>query len=265
MRLRIEAKLDYFLPSRADILLQMEAAPLPDQRVIEDRLSLGSDAEPTAIPAEEEIGRRRWTQGEGRFAAHYEALVEVERSPPDWERLHQIPLGRLPGETVKYLWPSRYCLPDRLGEFPRREFGALSGGAKAAAAARWIGDNIEYKPGCSDSSTAAHDSFEEKRGICRDFAHIMIAMMRALDVPARMVSAYAFQLKPPDFHAVVEVYLADANGRGNWHLVDPTGLAPVAGLVRIGVGRDAADVSFMTIFGGGARLNSQEVSVQLAS
>lgn len=264
MRLRIEARLDYSLAARADILLQLEAAPMADQRVVEDRLSLGRDAPLTAIAAEEGIGRRRWTQGEGRFTADYEALVEVERSAPDWARLRKVPLGDLPGEAVKYLWPSRYCLPERFSDFAWREFGRLSGGPQAAAAARWIGENIEYRPGCSDSSTAAHDSFEEKRGICRDFAHVMIAMMRALDVPARMVSAYAFKLQPPDFHALVEVYLADEDGRGGWHPIDPTGLAPVEGLVRIGVGRDAADVSFMTIFGGSATLNSQKVSVQSA-
>jgi transglutaminase-like putative cysteine protease len=90
----------------------------------------------------------------------------------------------------------------------------------------------------------------------------MITMLRAFDVPARMVSAYAWRLSPPDFHAVVEVYLADANGNAAWHLVDPTGLAPVEGIVRIGVGRDATDVSFMTIFGGTASLNYQAVRVE---
>ena len=112
-------------------------------------------------------------------------------------------------------------------------------------------------PGCSDAETTAHDTFEAREGICRDFAHVMISMARALDIPARMVSAYAWKLDPPDFHAVVEVYL-----EGGWYLVDPSGLAPIDGLVRIGVGRDAVDASFMTIFGGSAELNSQSVSVE---
>jgi transglutaminase-like putative cysteine protease len=84
----------------------------------------------------------------------------------------------------------------------------------------------------------------------------MISFARALDMPARMVSAYAWRLDPPDFHAVVEVYLD-----GGWYLIDPTGLAPVDGLVRIAVGRDATDISFMTIFGS-ATLNFQSVSVE---
>jgi transglutaminase-like putative cysteine protease len=264
MRLRIDAELDYFLPERADILLQLEVAQMPDQRLAEDRLTAGTDTPLTPIAGEDGIGRRTWTGGEGRFTAHYHAIVDVERAAPDFAQLDRVPLGAVPGEAVQYLWPSRYCQPERMKPFVDDQFGHLGGGAQIAAMEAWINANLEYRPGCSDANTTAHDSFQSKRGICRDFAHVLIAMVRALDVPARMVSAYAWKLDPPDFHAVVEVYLADAQGVGGWHLVDPTRLAPIEGLVRIGVGRDATDISFMTIFGGTAELNRQSVRVEKA-
>jgi transglutaminase-like putative cysteine protease len=262
MRLRIDAELDYHLPQPADVLLAIEAAPMTDQRLIEDRLTVGTAVPLTPVPAEEGIGRRTWTGGHGRFTAHYEAVVEVERNAPDLSRLETVPLRALPGPAIAYLWPSRYCQPERMKPFAMERFGGLGGGAQAAAIAEWTRANLEYAPGCSDANTTAHDSFEQKKGICRDFAHVMISLARALDIPARMVSAYAWDLSPPDFHAVVEVYLAGEDGEGGWYLVDPSGLAPVEGLVRIGVGRDAIDVSFMTIFGAGADLNRQSVRVE---
>ncbi|MBA3677340.1 MAG: transglutaminase family protein [Sphingosinicella sp.] len=261
MRLSIDVELDYHLPQRAAVLLALEAAQTPDQRLVSDKLIVGSDTPLTPIPAEEGIGRRTWTGGEGRFTARYEAVVDVEREAVDLATLHTVPLGAIPGPAVAYLWPSRYCESERMKPFALEQFGNYRGGAQVVQVAEWTRANLEYRPGCSDSSTTAHDTFHEKKGICRDFAHVMIGLTRALDIPARMVSAYAWDLSPPDFHAVVEVYLAGPGGDGAWYLVDPSGLAPVEGLVRIGVGRDATDISFMTIFGT-ANLNRQRVWVE---
>jgi transglutaminase-like putative cysteine protease len=257
MRLMIEAELDYRFAHPADVLLEMEAADLPDQRLVEDKLRVGTASRLTPVEGLEGIGRRTWTRGDGRFTARYEALVDVDREATDLASLKSVSLTDLPGEAIHYLWPSRYCHSPELEAFAHRQFGELDGGLRIAAMAEWIRDNLEYRPGCSDASTTADDTFQQRKGICRDFAHVMINFARSVDVPARMVSAYAWGLKPPDFHAVVEVFL-----EGAWHLVDPTGLAPVDGLVRIGVGRDATDVSFMTVFGGSAELNHQSVRVE---
>src|SRR5690606_20831739 len=102
----------------------------------------------------------------------------------------------------------------------------------------------------------------ERRGICRDYAHVLIALARASAIPARYVGAYAPGVDPPDFHALAEVFLADPTieGGGAWYLVDPTGMADPAHTVKIGVGRDAADVSFMTVFGE-AEFGDKAVSV----
>lgn len=256
MRLKIDARLDYHFPDPADVLLQIEAAPLPDQILVQDRLKVTTGEPLTTIPSHQGIGRRTWAVGDGRFSVHYSATVDVTRDLPPLERLAGVPLRDLPGETTEYLWPSRYCPADKLKDFAADRFGALEGGARIAAMAEWTRTKLAYTPGCSDGDTTACDTFLQRRGICRDYAHLLISFARALDMPARMVSAYAWDLDPPDFHAVVEIWLD-----GGWRLVDPTGLAPEEGLVRIGVGRDATDISFMTIFGA-AEMDSQKVQVR---
>jgi transglutaminase-like putative cysteine protease len=260
MRLKIEATLDYFLPSPAAVLLQCEVAPMPDQRLVEDRLTVATATPLKPISGLQGIGRRTWTGGEGSFVARYSATVDVVRDVPDFGRLQAMPMQQLPGRVVHFLWPSRYVQSDALKQFATEQFGA-PGGPAVQAMAEWARANIQYLPGCSDAATTARDTFQQKQGICRDFAHVMLSFARALDIPARMVSAYAWNIDPPDFHAVVEVWLSDGN-QGAWYLVDPSGLAAPEGIVRIGVGRDATDISFMTIFGGEAQLNSQSVKVE---
>jgi transglutaminase-like putative cysteine protease len=107
----------------------------------------------------------------------------------------------------------------------------------------WIESRFTYVSGSSDAETGALDSFVERRGVCRDYAHVMIALARAAHIPARMASAYALRVAPQDFHAVAEVYLD-----GDWHLVDATGMASASEMARICVGRDAADISFLTAY-----------------
>ncbi|MDZ4151946.1 transglutaminase family protein, partial [Methylicorpusculum sp.] len=109
--------------------------------------------------------------------------------------------------------------------------------------------------GSSDSQTSAYDTATQRAGVCRDFAHLAIAFCRALNIPARFVSAYAYQLDPPDFHACFEAYLGN-----RWYLFDPTRRAPLDGIIRISTGRDAADVSFVTFFGA-VQLNRMNISV----
>jgi len=256
MRLKIDAQLDYEFPQPADILLAVEVAQMPDQILVEDKLLVGTATPLSAVPAHGGIGRQTWTRGQGLLTIRYNAVVDVARLAPDLRHVAAAPLLGLPGRVIQYLWPSRYCGSREVEDFALQTFGGLEGGARVAAMAAWTRDNLSYVPGCSNDRTSAHDTFTQGKGICRDFAHVMISFARALDMPARMVSAYAWKLDPPDFHAVVEVYLD-----GGWYLIDPTGLAPVDGLVRIGVGRDATDISFMTIFGS-ATMKRQQILVK---
>jgi transglutaminase-like putative cysteine protease len=256
MRLRIDVDLDYWFPAAADVLLAVEVAQLPDQRLIEDLLTVdGANGPLTPVAGEDGVGRRTWLVAEGRFRAVYHAVLEVERTLAPLASLPICPLVQLPPEAIAYLWPSRYCEADRFEAFIERHFGALEGGAKLLAMRDWIQDEMAYVSGSSDTTTTAADAFVARQGVCRDFAHLMAAFARAAGVPARLTSAYAWGLKPPDFHAVTEVWLD-----GAWHILDATGLAPPEGIARIGVGRDATDIAFMTIFGS-AVMNSQSVTV----
>ena len=114
----------------------------------------------------------------------------------------------------------------------------------------WIAENFTYAPGSSHSATTALESFVERRGVCRDYAHVLITLARASAIPARYASVYAPNVSPQDFHAVAEVFLADPTGPGGtWHLVDATGMAQAGEMAKIGIGRDAADVSFLSSYG----------------
>ena len=255
MRLSIEVDLDYRFPEATDVLLAIEVAQLPDQRLREDRLTVSGSGPLRPIGAEDGIGRRTWMRAEGACRASYRATLDVERAAPVLGDLAASPLPDLPPEVVPYLWPSRYCEADRFEAFVEKTFGALEGGTRIAAMASWIAREMDYVIGSSDVTTTAVDAFLSRRGVCRDFAHLMASFARAAGIPARLVSAYACGLKLPDFHAVVEIWLD-----GGWHLVDATRLAPIEGLARICVGRDATDIAFMTIFGTGQML-AQSVQV----
>jgi transglutaminase-like putative cysteine protease len=244
MRLQIQATLAYFLPAPADVLLAIEAAPTEEQRLIEDKLRVSAGEPLRTVPGDDGIGRRTWAHAQGQFRAEYRGTFVVERECKPLIGLPITPRRALPPEVIPYLWPSRFCESDRFVSFVTREFGHLEGGALVDAMADWIRTNIAYQIGASNEKTSAVDTFVARAGVCRDYAHVMAAMTRAAGIPARLVSAYAWQLDPPDFHAVVDVWLD-----GRWRLVDASGLAPVEGLVRIAVGRDATDISFMTIFG----------------
>jgi transglutaminase-like putative cysteine protease len=232
------------------VLLQFEAAAIPEQRVLETHCSMSPAEHIARISAQDDIGERIWLHVEGRFEVSYTARVEVSRLLSDVATLARLEPHELPGETVQYLLDSRYCPADRFQSFVEAEFAGLNGGARVTAMRDWIAGNFRYEQ-ASDTNTTALDSFVERRGICRDYAHVMVTLARASAIPARYVSCYAPGVDPPDFHAVAEVFLADPTvpGGGAWHLVDATGMADAADTVKIGVGRDAADVSFMTVFG----------------
>lgn len=256
MRLIIEADLDYSLAGPADVLLQVEAAAMADQWIEAESLLVTSALPLSAIAGEDGIGQRCWARGEGKFVATYRATVVVNRDPVAIEALAATPVRSLPAETVPYLLPSRYCPADRFEGFVQREFGDLSGGALAAALASWVEASLDYRGNASTGETTALDTFASRSGVCRDYAHLLVALARAGGIPARCVAAYAPGVDPPDFHAVAELWLD-----GGWRLVDATGMASAEEIARVCVGRDATDIAFMTVFGG-AMLNAQSVRVR---
>ena len=183
--------------------------------------------------------------GAGRFSMRYLAAVDFDAPPLDPEA-DRVPLVELPPDVIPYLLASRYCEADALFALACDEFGSISPGyAQVQAVCAWIRANIAYRIGTSSPATTACDVLANRAGVCRDFAHLAVALCRALNIPARFVTGYTKYLEPPqDFHAVFEAYLG-----GRWQRFDPTELAPVDSIVRIGTGRDAGDVAFATFFG----------------
>lgn len=254
----ISAALDYQLNRPADVLLAIEAIPMADQELESDLLTVTGSSPLTTIEGMDGLGRRTWLHAEGLIKIRYTAKATLTRAPTDIAGLDVVPHSALPPAYISYLMPSRYCPSDRFEHFVATRFDAPDKGQLVLDMAAWLFENLTYMPCSSDGSTTAADTFLSRQGVCRDYAHLLIALCRAADIPARMVSAYALDLDPPDFHAVVEVYLG-----GKWHLVDASRLVPETNLVRIAVGRDATDVGFMTIFGS-AQMISQSVTVTRA-
>ena len=159
-------------------------------------------------------------------------------------------------DELLYLRPSRYCESDRLIGFAGRHFHDITEPRDVlAAVSSWVGTQLEYVSGSSGPTDGAIDTLLAGRGVCRDYAHLAIALLRAMSIPARLVSVYAPGLVPMDFHAVAEAFI-----EGAWYVVDGTLLAPRASLVRIATGRDAADTSFLSTYGGDANFDFMTVT-----
>lgn len=258
-RLRIHSRLFYDFAEPTDVLVQLEAAALPDQQVLSPELWLTPVLHFSRVAGHDEIGERIWLRVEGQLALDYKADVLIERPVIDLAALPETAPHQLPGEVIDYLMPSRFCPSDRFNAFVDTEFSGLAGGACVAAIRDWVAQHLSYEPGASTAATCATDTFVQRSGVCRDYAHLVIALARAASIPARYASVYAPDVSPPDFHAVAEVYLG-----GAWRLVDATGMAAAPEVAKIGVGRDAADIPFLSSFGS-AELLEQVVSVSRIS
>lgn len=249
MHLSIKADLAWHCAELTAILLQIEVAPSEGQRLLSSTLELTPQGHIARVAAQDGIGERIWLHQDGDCTVTYRAEVEVLRAAAPLEALDAVPAHHLPGAAVPYLLDSRYCPASRFSAFVDEEFAGVEGGAKIAAMQAWLATHYRYVPGVSNASTTAIDSFVERRGVCRDYAHTLICFARAAAIPARFASGYGARVNPQDFHAVAEVWLADAHGVADWHVVDATGMADASSFARIGVGRDAADTSFLTSFG----------------
>lgn len=251
MPISIQTSFAFELDRPTDVLLQFEAAAIPEQEILSAETRMSEAEHCARVAAQDDVGERIWLRAQGRFEVDYSAEVQPNRLLPDIATLEMLAPHDMPGEAVQYLFDSRYCPADQFQPFVEAEFGGTAGGARIAAIRDWIAANFSYQPGTSDARTTAADSFIERRGICRDYAHVLVTLARASTIPARYVACYAPSVNPPDFHAIAEVFLNDptTEGGGAWHLVDATGMADAAQTVKIGIGRDAADVSFLTSFG----------------
>jgi transglutaminase-like putative cysteine protease len=250
IRFDLSVELDYNVLSPSDYVFIIQPTRTPYQRVTWERLV----TEP-AVPIQEELhgspaNRHLRAQVQpGPFKLRYEAIVDVVHHFALPSDLNEVPIAELPASVLAYIYPSRYCPSDQLLQVARDEFGAMAPGYERVEAIRnWVRSRTKFQIGTSTPQTSALDTFQCRAGVCRDFAHLMITMCRALNIPARLATGIDYgadpALGPPDFHCYVECFLGE-----RWYLFDPTGISPRMGLIRIGTGRDASEVSFATIFG----------------
>lgn len=251
IRLKLQVDLAYTVgDGGADFVFYIHAAQTPRQTLQDEHLAISQrvDAHVTTEPV---TGNRclRLHAEPGPLNLSYAVTVDMQHHTAEPERIAEVPVRHLPNDAIPYIYPSRYCQSDRLSALAMREFGHLPQGyARVQAIGQWVRNRVKFMSNVSTSTTAAVDTLVEGVGVCRDFAHLMIALCRALSIPARFATGTDYgadpALGPPDFHAYVEVYLGD-----RWYLFDPSGTAIPMGMMRFAVGRDAADVAFATIFG----------------
>jgi transglutaminase-like putative cysteine protease len=246
MKFSVGCVLGYRIQDASTLIFNIEAAKTGQQLVTSERLTIEPDVAVEHYLVPESSNRYFRVKAEpGELTVRYDADIELTVWDDDPASVSEVNPADLPFSVLPHLFPSRYCPADQLCRLARREFARMPPGhQRVTAICNWIYGQIDYLRGSSDSQTSAYDTIVERAGVCRDFAHLGISLCRALNIPARFVSGYALGLEPADFHAVFEAYLG-----GRWYLFDPTRQAALDGIVRIGVGRDASEVSFATIYG----------------
>jgi transglutaminase-like putative cysteine protease len=248
---RVSARLVFQAHQQAEVILQVAAADMAGLRAEED-LTVELDGEPvkTTEVAMTHGGRAHLLALDpGRVTVEYGAVVRGAALAPQVTE----------ADRVTYLRPSRYAESDRLAAVARAEFSGISTGHELlAAVSSWVGTRLSYVPGSSRPIDGAVETLLLRQGVCRDYAHLVVALLRALDVPARLAAVYAPGLEPMDFHAVAEALVG-----GQWRVVDATLLAPRSGLIRIATGRDAADTAFMSSYGGSVELTETMVTATI--
>jgi transglutaminase-like putative cysteine protease len=240
--------------SEADVSTVFQVEPLSDQKVdvIQERWSLEPDGPTRAYSDLYGNTCRRLIIPTGRSVINYRATVAV----PDAveavdEEAPELTPDQLPDETLIYILPSRFCLPDVLGADAWERFGGTPPGyRRVQAICDYVHDHLQFEYGASSAWTTAADVHASGYGVCRDFTHLAISLCRALNIPARYVFGYLPEIDVPalelpmDFAAWMEVYLGD-----RWWTFDPRNNERRKGRVLIGRGRDASDVAMATSFG----------------
>jgi len=217
------------------------------QKVIEEQFLIEPplETEEFAIPGGNNRFVRLETGTRKHLSISYHGTIDCDYEYLKAEQIEVTSIADMDRSAIRYLFPSRYCQSDRLGRLAWDYFGGIAHPYdKVSAIVEWIHGNVEYAIGSTTSETSAFDTVTQRMGVCRDFAHLGIAICRALNIPARYFSGYAYQLKPPDFHACFEAFIG-----GKWLIFDATKLAHPNGLIRIGTGCDAADTAVASIFG----------------
>lgn len=248
MNFNINSSLSYVVNSPTTFIFNIQALNTFSQKVLQENLSIDPPMFLEEYSSQDGSSRfvRLRVQQPTTFTLTYSAVVDMNYKIIDESAsANAVPIVELDSYIASFLYPSRYCQSDLLMDFAYNQFGQYNSVYETVVAiTEWIYSNINYSSGSTNSQTSAMDTLNDKAGVCRDFAHLGIALCRALTIPARYFTGYAYQLNPPDFHACMEVFID-----GNWIIFDSTKLAPLNGLVKIANGRDAADAAIASIFG----------------
>lgn len=232
----VTAEMDLDLGGSVDLIFQIAAAQ--QMPVVSEELTFTQGDRvytPTEIIDQSGSRLHRLTGETGRLEVRYEAVIDGRNPSTRTSDL----------EAITYLRPSRYCQSDEVFQQARRQFKGLHGHDLIAAVSEFVATSTTYTPGLSHGTDSAVTTLMTGQGVCRDYAHVVIALLRAMDMPARYAACYAPGLQPMDFHAVAEAYLD-----GAWYVIDGTRLADRRTLARIATGRDAADCAFLSYHGG---------------
>ena len=251
VRLEFSIELSYEIDAPGcDLIFNIQAAHTPQQTVVTEQLHLSQQLATTSYTDPLTHTRLlRMRADSGMLVVRYQATVDIAHYQAQPANLAEVWVANLPGDVLRYIYPSRYCPSDRLHRLAVKEFGHLWQGYSRVQAIRdWVLNRVTFKSNSSNGHTTAMDTLVDEVGVCRDFAHLMIALCRAVNIPARFATGIDYgadpALGPTDFHAYVEVYLGN-----RWYLFDPSGTSIPMGLVRFATGRDAADCAFATLFG----------------
>jgi transglutaminase-like putative cysteine protease len=246
MKFEVCSKIVYQALAPSTLILNVQPFKGGGQVVTEEYFCMSPELKMTEMNAV--AGEKRYQVIEipetGNVSIDYKAVVENTVNIIPGNQLDDVLISVMPAAVLPYLNPSRYCQSDKLYKFAYNKFGKIENAFQKVMAIRdWIYKNVEYG-GYTTPQTSAYDTITEQIGVCRDFAHLGVALCRALTIPARYFTGYAYQLQPPDFHACFEAYVG-----GYWVIVDATKLVPINGLIKIASGVDATDTAFASIFG----------------
>lgn len=261
MRVRVGCEFDFETDSPVPMVMLVRAHPDEHHRIVYESRWLDPDVPVHEYTDSFDNSCWRVTAPGGPLRVRYDALVVIAGEPdsvvPD---APLVPVQDLPNDTLVFTLPSRYIQSDLLIPRAWELFGHTPATwARVQAVCDWVHQNVRYETGSSDPTVTAMDIFNNRVGVCRDFALLATALCRALNIPARYTFGYLpdIAIEPPDvpmdFHAWFEAYLG-----GRWYPFDARHNEPRIGRVVIGRGRDAVDVALTTSYGS-ARLNKMTV------
>ena len=253
MTIRVGCNLCYEVSGTASILLNLQPRGGPNHAIVTQALSLGNNLKSSEFSDSHGNLMRRVTLEKGSNFIRHDAIMAVSSKPDNADLPSSVPVqpDKLPDELLRYILPSRYCDSDKLADFAWEKFGQVEHGLpRVNAISQWIHDHIEYRYMSGQPHLSAWDVLQRGYGVCRDFAHLAVALNRTFNLPARYVTGHLPDVGFPDpgnhmdFHAYAEVYIG-----GNWFTTDARFHVPRIGRIKIGCGQDGVDGAFSTIFG----------------